>query len=112
MTGTANPGTFTDEDLAAYREAWQQPGALTSMIHWYRAFKHSQLYLDKEVNVPTLMIWGKKDAFLGAEMAEPSVARCTKGKLIFLEEATHWLHHEQADKVNREILAFLRESQV
>ena len=30
-------GTCTDEDLALYREAWAQPGALTAMVNWYRA---------------------------------------------------------------------------
>ncbi|AKD04033.1 alpha/beta hydrolase [Pontibacter korlensis] len=108
MTGTAKPGTFSKEDMAAYKEAWQQQGALTSMINWYRAFKYTELSLNKNVEVPTLMIWGKKDTAPGAEMAEPSIARCPNGKLIFLDDATHWLHHEQPDRVNEEILAFLR----
>ncbi|MDX5481233.1 MAG: alpha/beta hydrolase [Hymenobacteraceae bacterium] len=109
LTRTAKPGTFSEEELAAYKEAWQQPGALTGMINWYRAFKHSRLNLDRNVEVPTLMIWGKQDVALGAEMAEPSIARCPSGKLVFLEDATHWLHHEQADRVNQEVLTFLRD---
>jgi pimeloyl-ACP methyl ester carboxylesterase len=107
MKSTANPGTFSEADMAAYQEAWQQPGALTSMLNWYRAFKHTQLDLHKAVEVPTLLIWGKKDFALGAEMAEPSIARCNAGKLVFLEEATHWLQHEQPDVVNEEIRIFL-----
>ncbi|RAU82790.1 alpha/beta fold hydrolase [Pontibacter arcticus] len=108
MAGTANAGTFSEEDLATYREAWEQPGALTSMINWYRAFKYTKLELDKDITVPTLMLWGKKDAFLGAEMALPSINRCTNGKLLFLDQATHWLHHEEPEKVNQEIIAFLK----
>jgi pimeloyl-ACP methyl ester carboxylesterase len=111
MTGTAQPDTFSEEDQAAYKAAWEQPGALTSMINWYRANRHTQLDLDKAVEVPTLMIWGKKDAALGAEMESPSIAKCPNRKLIFLEEATHCLHHEQPEKVNQEILAFLRGSE-
>lgn len=107
MTGTAHAHTFSEEDLAAYRKAWQQPGALSSMLNWYRAFKYTHLHLGKEVEVPTLLIWGKKDTALGAEMAKPSIAKCPNGKLVFLEDATHWLHHEQPEKVNREILSFL-----
>ncbi|WP_018478801.1 alpha/beta fold hydrolase [Pontibacter roseus] len=110
LTGTAQPHTFTEEDLAAYREAWRQADALKSMLHWYRAFKHTQLHLSKGVEVPTLLIWGKKDTALGAEMAEPSIAKCPNGKLVFLEEATHWLHHEQPEKVNQAILSFLSEA--
>ena len=108
MTGTARPGTFTDEEIATYQAAWQQPGALTGMLHWYRAFKHTKLHLNLDVSVPTFMLWGKKDTALGAEMAAPSIARCVNGKLVFLEEATHWLHHEQPDIVNQEILNFIR----
>ncbi|MFT2008624.1 alpha/beta fold hydrolase [Pontibacter sp. 13R65] len=109
LTGTARPNTFSESDLAAYREAWQQQDALTSMMNWYRAFKHSMLDLDKDVKVPTLMLWGKKDVTLGAEMAEPSIAKCMHGELIFLENATHWLHHEEAGRVNEEILRFIKE---
>ncbi|WP_299824826.1 alpha/beta hydrolase [uncultured Pontibacter sp.] len=111
MTGTANANAFSEEELATYKEAWKQPGAITSMINWYRAFKHTHLNLRRKINLPTLMLWGMKDTALGAEMAEPSISLCPQGKLIFLDEASHWLHHEQPDKVNQEILAFLRESE-
>ncbi|MEA2692414.1 MAG: hypothetical protein QOJ16_1801, partial [Acidobacteriota bacterium] len=26
---------------------------------------------------------------------------------VFLEEATHWLHHEEPEEVNRQLLGFL-----
>ncbi len=34
---TSRRGTFSDEDIEKYREAWSQPGAATGMINWYRA---------------------------------------------------------------------------
>src|SRR5688500_7240649 len=34
---TAEKGFFKDEDIAVYREAWKQPGALTAMLNYYRA---------------------------------------------------------------------------
>ncbi len=34
---TSRPGTFHDDDLERYRQAWSEPGAITAMIHWYRA---------------------------------------------------------------------------
>ena len=105
---TALPTTFSAEKLANYQKAWQQPGALTAMINWYRAHKYNSLPVDKPVKIPTLLIWGKKDIFLGAEMAEPSIQQCSQGKLEFIEDATHWLHHEKPDLVNQLILAFIR----
>ena len=63
---TSRPGTFRDDDLAQYRQAWSEPGAITAMIHWYRAaLRHRPpAPPDPRVRVPTLMIWGKGDAFL------------------------------------------------
>jgi pimeloyl-ACP methyl ester carboxylesterase len=78
------------------------------MLNWYRAFKYDLFKTYPEVTVPTLIIWGKKDATLSAEMATDSVRKCTDGKLVILDDATHWLHHEKPDEVNRLILEFVR----
>ncbi|HSQ55089.1 MAG TPA: alpha/beta hydrolase, partial [Gemmata sp.] len=37
LRASARPGTFTEHDLAQYRTAWSQPGAMTAMVNWYRA---------------------------------------------------------------------------
>jgi pimeloyl-ACP methyl ester carboxylesterase len=56
------------------------------------------------------MIWGVLDKFLDREMAQSSIDLCDNGRLIFIEEATHWVHHEKADRVNELIHEFLREN--
>ncbi|MBS7562983.1 alpha/beta hydrolase [Mucilaginibacter sp. Bleaf8] len=105
---TSNRGTFSREDLQQYRSAWRQPYALTAMINWYRAFKQDALKSYPKVTVPTLIIWGKKDATLSAEMASQSVAQCTNGKLVMLNDATHWLHHEKPNEINQLIWGFVK----
>jgi hypothetical protein len=40
LTKSSRPGTFSEQDLTAYREAWRKPGAPTAMINWYRALRH------------------------------------------------------------------------
>jgi pimeloyl-ACP methyl ester carboxylesterase len=109
LKATSRPGTFTEADLAEYRQAWMQPGALTGMHNWYRAvFQHQPQPLQSpRISVPTLMLWGKGDRFLGAEMAQPSIELCDNGKLIFFDDATHWLQHEEAERVNPLIADFL-----
>jgi len=106
---TSRRGSVTDADLARYREAWAQPGALRGMVSWYRAALRSlgTRAPSPRVRVPTLMLWGARDVALGREMAEPSIALCDDGRLVFLEDATHFVQHDEPDRVNRELLAFL-----
>jgi pimeloyl-ACP methyl ester carboxylesterase len=101
--------TFSESDLARYREAWSQPKAFHSMINWYRAFVRNPPTLTENtrITVPTLLIWGKQDIALGEEMAQPSIDLCDNGELVFIEEASHWVQHEAAEQVNELMLAFL-----
>ncbi|MDQ4140720.1 MAG: alpha/beta hydrolase [Bacteroidota bacterium] len=110
MVKTALPNTFSSEQIALYKTAWQQPGALTAMLNWYRAYKYNPVTTTSPITIPTLLIWGKKDTFLKAEMAQPSINKCQQGQLKFIEDATHWLHHEKPDLVNQLILEFIQSS--
>lgn len=110
LRDTSRRGTFTDEALDRYREAWSRPGALRSMLHWYRAAFRGALspYGPTRVPVETLLIWGARDTALGREMARPSLERCDRGQLAFVEEATHWVQHEEPERVNALLLRHLR----
>lgn len=107
---TAKEGTFSDEALRAYVEVWGREGRLTGMLSWYRAALRGVLRLKStgRVEVPTLVIWGDQDAFLGLPLAAPSVEMCDDGQLVVLEGATHWLQHEAPERVNALIDQFLR----
>lgn len=111
MRKTSLPGTFETQDMHLYLEAWKRPGAITGMLNWYRAFlRHPPpITGERRVRVPVLILWGEDDAFLGRELAEPSVDMCEEGRLEIVPGATHWLQHERPELVNRLILDFLRE---
>ena len=104
---SSRPGTFTETDYEPYRTAWSQPGAFGAMVNWYRAAlqKPPERKLSKRISVPTLLIWGVRDQFLKRDMAQPSIDRCDKGRVVFFENATHWVQHEEVEAVNRLILA-------
>jgi pimeloyl-ACP methyl ester carboxylesterase len=104
---TSLPHTFGSTQLTSYKKAWSRPGALTGMINWYRAYKFLEAESMEPIALPTLIIWGIQDFFLLPQMADASAALCTDVKLVMLKEATHWLHHEQPDKLARLIDEFI-----
>jgi epoxide hydrolase 4 len=109
LLGSSRPGTFSFEDLAQYRDAWSQPGALTGMINWYRAlFRTPVKFLDKTVRVPTRILWGERDAFLLAEMARESLRYCMNAELFTFADASHWLQHEEPARVSELLIDFFR----
>lgn len=108
LTGSSHQGTFPEEDLAAYRAAWSQPGAITGMLNWYRAiWQQTPSFGDGRVSVPVELIWGAQDRFAGVDLARQSVALCDQGELDLIEDATHWVHQEQPEQITRLIQRFL-----
>jgi pimeloyl-ACP methyl ester carboxylesterase len=107
---SSRPGTFSENDLAQYRAAWSQPGALTAMINWYRAlFRFRTTFPDRTVHVPTRILWGERDAFLLPEMAHESLRYCAQGELFTFAEASHWLQHEEPTRVSELLIDFFRD---
>jgi pimeloyl-ACP methyl ester carboxylesterase len=107
LAKTAHPGAFRPEEVDRYVAAWSQPGALTAMINWYRALRYSGRLRWPRIEGPLQVIWGKKDAFLKARLAEVSMTQCDRGQLHFFPNATHWVHLEEAAAVNDLLLRFL-----
>ena len=110
LKNTSLPGTFTDADFGEYRKAWSQPGAFTAMLNWYRAmFRYgSSRPKHERITTPTLMLWGRRDKFIGPEGAELSLALCDRGELVMFDENTHWLQHERPEEIARRIVEFAR----
>jgi epoxide hydrolase 4 len=81
------------------------------MINWYRALVRARpsLSADIRIHMPALVLWGKQDVALRSDMAERSMSLCDQGRLVFFEEASHWVQHDAAQGVNRELLGFLIE---
>jgi epoxide hydrolase 4 len=110
LQGSSNRGSFTDADLELYRAAWGQPGALTGMLNWYRAFLRQRPtpVRDLRIHLPTLMIWGVNDVALGRDLAQPSIEQCDQGRLVLLEEATHWVQHDAPARVTELLVEHLQ----
>ncbi|MFS0561321.1 alpha/beta hydrolase [Terribacillus sp. 179-K 1B1 HS] len=115
LTKFSQAGAFSQLDVDHYKEAWAKPGALTGMLNWYRALTEKDnisMYGKKDsvmVHVPTKIIWGIKDQFLLKKLAQKSTEFCTDYELVYIDDATHWVHHEQPEIVNRLIKEFLED---
>lgn len=102
LRNSSLPGAFSESDFRQYRAAWAQPGAFTAMINWYRAALQKPLMRRPSIRitVPTLLVWGARDQFLKQDMAQLSIDLCDNGRIVFFENATHWVQHEEAERVN------------
>ena len=108
MRTSSLPDTFSDADFDMYRCAWSQPGAYSAMLNWYRAALRYRIRAPTptRIPVPTLILWGKQDKFIGPEGAELSLALCDHGELVMFDDNTHWLQHERPAEVCQRIIAF------
>jgi len=106
MIRSAQPGTFSNTSLAAHREAWSNPDALRSMIHWYRAALRCPPKSGRRITVPALLLWGEKDRFLGTSLIAPTEALCDSLQVVRFPDNTHWLPHEAPEAVVTQIVQF------
>ncbi|MFF1634151.1 alpha/beta fold hydrolase [Leifsonia sp. NPDC058248] len=100
---------YTQQELDQYTQAWSQPGAAKGMIDYYRAavrLGSKQKVLP--ITAPTLVIWGQDDRYLGANLAEPHTEDVPNLVSVErLENASHWVHHDEAERVNELLVDFL-----
>jgi pimeloyl-ACP methyl ester carboxylesterase len=107
---TSRPGTFSAAELANYAEAWRRPGALTGSLNWYRAIRRAPPAprADARVRARTRVLWGTRDRFLEAGLAEASMTFCDRGSHRLFDGASHWLQHERPVEIVEEIVAQVR----
>ncbi len=108
LEGSSHDDTFTAEDLQKYQEAWARPGALTGMVNWYRALLWGRLQLQNpRVTIPMFIVFGANDIAITRKAMVQSLKYCDEGSIYFLEEATHWVQHDEPEKANQLIGRFL-----
>ena len=102
---------YTPEEIDRYVEAWSQPGAAAGMINYYRSSvrqspKKAEAAL-RPISAPTLVIWGQRDHYLGPELAEPDHDDVPNlDRVERLPDASHWVHHDEAERVNQLLTDF------
>jgi pimeloyl-ACP methyl ester carboxylesterase len=108
----ARPDAFTAQDVQRYVEAWRQPGAPAAMINYYRALirqwpRRAEARI-RVVRAPTLVIFGEHDRYLRKELAVPARADVPNlENVVRLPEASHWVHHDEPERINQLLTEFL-----
>ncbi len=100
---------FPPEVIEAYKQAAAKPGALTAMINYYRNaldLKSRDRSWDI-LSVPTLMIWGEEDTFLGKELTYGTEAYFRDFQIKYIPNCSHWVQQEQPTLVNQYMREFL-----
>jgi pimeloyl-ACP methyl ester carboxylesterase len=102
---------YTPQEIERYVEAWSQPGAASAMINYYRcSVRESQKKAAaaiRPISAPTLLIWGERDRYLGPGVREPDGDDVPGlDRIERLPEASHWVHHDEAERVNQLLIDF------
>jgi len=104
------PGAFTEDDIRRYKEALSQPGARTAAINYYRAAFRRMRSASRgmaPVTVPTLLIWGEQDRYLGRRMTEGLDRWVPDIRVARLPDASHWVQQDAPERVNEFLAGFL-----
>ena len=111
LKAAARAGVF-DGEVEAYKKAWREPKALTSMLHWYRALLKKEMpEAPGRIETPLLLIWGEKDQFAETALARESIALCERGGTLFVAEGSHGVHREEVQPINEMLITFLQSDQ-
>lgn len=115
--GSHRRGVWPAEELDAYRAAFARPGRAKAAIDWYRvAFRRTLRPRRRRpfprVAAPTLVLWGVEDRFLGRELVAPERLRSVLAdgntpRVIWIEDAGHFVQNEAPERVNTELLRWL-----
>lgn len=105
---------FTDQDIDAFTEAMNKPGAATAAINWYRAVMRSPLRALRlpKIQAPTLVIWGELDRCLGLGQLRGLEREVADLTIVRLPDAGHFVQQERASEVSARIAAFLKDAKV
>jgi pimeloyl-ACP methyl ester carboxylesterase len=111
------------EERQAYLDEWSQPGALTSMLNWYRAAKievpatgedaAKPLWLHApfpSVSQPTLVVWGLRDKALLPVQLEGLHGLVGDLRIVTSTTAGHFIPWEEPETVTAAVRDFLAET--
>lgn len=110
------PGTITETDIAVYKKALREPGALTAGLNYYRANFFPLFFSrrddkkstgERAVRVPTMFIFGERDHAIVPETVR-GVGHYIDGpyREVRLPTIGHWVQQEAHEEVTGALMSF------
>ena len=104
-----DPSKVTPDVLSGYRRALQTPGWDISLLALLRDGMSNNLGPRlKDLNVPTLIVWGEHDTWISPENAPKLNADIAGSKLVIIPNAGHVSHEEQPEEFNGLVIDFMK----
>jgi pimeloyl-ACP methyl ester carboxylesterase len=107
---SADKKLWTEDEIKAYVEAYSQPGALRGGFNCYRAvFRGGVQMTGDPIATPTLVLWGDSDSILPYAWTDNLPQYFTNLTLKKMEGVGHFMMREAPDRVNAEIIDFMKD---
>lgn len=120
LTAGMKDGHVTEADRQEYLKSWNEPGAVTGMLNYYRAARMGPPVAPGEtarsfetgvadpiVKIPTLVIWGERDTHLLTTNLDGLDAYVPDLTVRRIPDGSHWVINEQPETVIRHMRAWL-----
>ncbi|MGI8631327.1 MAG: alpha/beta fold hydrolase [Solirubrobacterales bacterium] len=108
-----SPG-MPDEAIDEYWQAYTTTDRRRAQLELYRSGDFSELAAYQgclaALEVPTLVLWGAKDELAPIGGGHRFHKQIPGSEMVVLDEAGHFLHHDEPERVASEIAAFLSTS--
>lgn len=104
---------FNEQEFQKHIQSWSQPNAIKSMLQYYRNMplhedsNEARKIPNIQIKRPTLVLWGLNDSAFCPEILNGLEQYVRQLKIVQFKHATHWLHHEIPDAINKEIAEFI-----
>ena len=104
----ADDSQLTPQMMQRYHDMMLAPGVRTALLDRMRQTRNSDPVARlKSITVPTLLIWGEKDAFIPVSNAQDYLNAMPQAKLVTLPGVGHVLHEEAPQASVQAVLDFL-----
>ncbi len=110
-SGLFNHQLITKELIDVFRRPWLDSKEAHASFSKTIAVPPEDLALSKDelkqIKLPTLVLWGKKDIFFPMQVARQLHKDIPGSKLIGVDSAAHFLQEEQPEFIQKEMIEFL-----